>query len=125
MAFSYNHDNEGLFVDTTGLLGLGEGALSFPLQLSATTFSCFLVDRNSSATSTLEFGHDGVGYSSTSSFDTIMARLLKNKKLDVGLTKISIKGKMLSISTFAFAMDKSGHGVRNGRRKRKKRMKEE
>ncbi|OAY84008.1 Protein ASPARTIC PROTEASE IN GUARD CELL 1 [Ananas comosus] len=53
VAFGCGHDNEGLFVGAAGLLALGGGALSFPSQISAKSFSYCLVDRDSPSASTL------------------------------------------------------------------------
>ncbi|MFS8000056.1 putative nepenthesin [Helianthus anomalus] len=42
------HNNEGLFVGATGLIGLGSGRVSFPSQINATSYSyCLVVDRDS------------------------------------------------------------------------------
>ncbi|KMZ75628.1 Eukaryotic aspartyl protease family protein [Zostera marina] len=115
MAFGCGHNNQGLFVAAAGLLGLGGGPLSFPSQLSATDFSYCLVDRDSSSTSTLEFGRNGDGFSSSaSSSGGIIAPLLKNKKMAtfyyVGVTGMSVGGTLLSIPPSSFAMDEAGNG---------------
>lgn len=44
MAIGCGHDNEGLFVASDGLLGLGGGPLSLPSQIKATSFSYCLVN---------------------------------------------------------------------------------
>ncbi|MQM20135.1 hypothetical protein Taro_053150 [Colocasia esculenta] len=109
VALGCGHDNEGLFVGAAGLLGLGGGDLSFPSQVSASSFSYCLVDRDSSSSSTLEFGT--VADSDPSS---VSAPLLRNHKMDtfyyVGLTGISVGGAMLSIPPSAFAVGASGEG---------------
>ncbi|XP_010916474.1 protein ASPARTIC PROTEASE IN GUARD CELL 1 [Elaeis guineensis] len=108
VAFGCGHDNEGLFVGAAGLLALGGGPLSFPSQISARSLSYCLVDRDSPASSTLELG------ASAASGAEVAAPLLRNRKLDtfyyVGLSGISVGGKMLSIPPSSFAMDESGSG---------------
>ncbi|TKW13350.1 hypothetical protein SEVIR_5G094500v4 [Setaria viridis] len=109
VAIGCGHDNEGLFVGAAGLLALGGGPLSFPSQISATTFSYCLVDRDSPAASTLQFG-DGAAEA-----DTVTAPLLRSPRTStfyyVAMTGISVGGQALSIPTSAFAMDAtSGSG---------------
>ncbi|CAN1176333.1 Protein ASPARTIC PROTEASE IN GUARD CELL 1, partial [Linum perenne] len=55
IALGCGHDNEGLFVGAAGLLGLGGGPLSLTSQLKATSFSYCLVNRDSPASSSLDF----------------------------------------------------------------------
>eukprot|EP00268_Persea_americana_P033970 TRINITY_DN33604_c0_g1_i1.p1 TRINITY_DN33604_c0_g1~~TRINITY_DN33604_c0_g1_i1.p1 ORF type:complete len:495 (-),score=20.28 TRINITY_DN33604_c0_g1_i1:410-1894(-) len=107
IALGCGHDNEGLFVGAAGLLGLGGGSLSFPSQISASAFSYCLVDRDTSASSTLQFGA-GNGYGD------VTAPLLRNRKMGtfyyIALTGLSVGGEMLSIPPSAFSMDESGSG---------------
>ncbi|XP_058091384.1 protein ASPARTIC PROTEASE IN GUARD CELL 1-like [Magnolia sinica] len=107
IALGCGHDNEGLFVGAAGLLGLGGGSLSFPSQVSASSFSYCLVDRDSTSTSTLQFGPDGTN-------SVVTAPLLRNQKLAtfyyVGLTGMSVGGEILSIPPSSFGMDESGDG---------------
>ncbi|KAJ0985779.1 hypothetical protein J5N97_004135 [Dioscorea zingiberensis] len=109
VALGCGHDNEGLFVGAAGLLGLGGGSLSFPSQISAHAFSYCLVDRDSSSSSTLEFGP-----SAAPDGGAVTAPLLQNHKLDtfyyVGMTGISVGGELLSIPPSSFTMDESGSG---------------
>ena len=58
IAFCCCHDNEGLFVVVVGLLGLSYGRLSLPSQILAKSFSYYLINRDSSNTSTLNFESD-------------------------------------------------------------------
>lgn len=107
IALGCGHDNEGLFTGAAGLLGLGGGSLSFPSQISASAFSYCLVDRDSSSSSTLQFGaRNGDG--------DVTVPLQRNRKIDtfyyVSLTGMSVGGEMLSIPPSAFAMDESGNG---------------
>ncbi|KAL6627479.1 hypothetical protein ACP70R_031205 [Stipagrostis hirtigluma subsp. patula] len=110
VAIGCGHDNEGLFVGAAGLLALGGGPLSFPSQISANTFSYCLVDRDSPAASTLQFG-DGAGGGDP---DVVTAPLLRSPRTNtfyyVGLAGISVGGQQLSIPTSAFAMDATGAG---------------
>ncbi|XP_016442544.1 protein ASPARTIC PROTEASE IN GUARD CELL 1-like [Nicotiana tabacum] len=107
VAIGCGHNNEGLFVGAAGLLGLGGGALSFPSQINASSFSYCLVDRDSDSTSTLEFG--GV-----ISPDAITAPLIRNSKLDtfyyLDLTGLSVAGNLLSVPPSAFKVSNNGDG---------------
>lgn len=111
IALGCGHDNEGLFVGAAGLLGLGGGSLSFPSQLpesDAKIFSYCLVDRDSSSSSTLQFGREAVPRGA------VFAPLLKNNRMDtfyyVSLSGISVGGNMLSIPQSVFQLDTSGNG---------------
>eukprot|EP01018_Ginkgo_biloba_P025581 Gb_25577 [translate_table: standard] len=111
VAIGCGHDNEGLFVGAAGLLGLGGGSLSFPSQLNnedGKVFSYCLVDRDSSASSTLEFGREAIARGA------VMAPLLKNRRVDtfyyVGLTGMSVGGNMVPVSSSVFQIDDSGNG---------------
>ncbi|CAO2193570.1 unnamed protein product [Urochloa humidicola] len=109
VAIGCGHDNEGLFVGAAGLLALGGGPLSFPSQISASTFSYCLVDRDSPAASTLQFG-DGAAEATT-----VSAPLIRSPRTStfyyVAMTGISVGGEALSIPPSAFAMDAaSGSG---------------
>ncbi|CAA6665418.1 unnamed protein product [Spirodela intermedia] len=88
IAFGCGHDNEGF---------------------SATSFSYCLVDRDSTSSSTLEFGSGAGGGDAA-----VSAPLLRNRKLDtfyyVGFTGISVGGRMLSIPPSSFSMGESGEG---------------
>ncbi|WCJ21988.1 Eukaryotic aspartyl protease family protein [Euphorbia peplus] len=107
IAIGCGHDNEGLFVGAAGLVGLGGGPLSLTNQLKATSFSYCLVNRDSSASSTLDFNSGPVG-------DPVVAPLLKSSKIDtfyyVGLTGMSVGGHALSIPETVFRLDDSGNG---------------
>lgn len=108
VALGCGHDNEGLFVGSAGLLGLGGGPLSLTNQIKASSFSYCLVDRDSSQSSTLEFN------SALPGAESVFAPLMKNGKVDtfyyVGLTGMSVGGAMLSIPPSLFQMDESGNG---------------
>lgn len=114
VAFGCGHDNEGLFVGAAGILGLGGGHLSFPSQISATDFSYCLVDRDSTATSTLEFASKTTTDLISSSTDSITAPLLRSKKSDtfyyVNVVGMSVGGHILSIPSSTFAIDEDGNG---------------
>ncbi|KAF8705052.1 hypothetical protein HU200_031310 [Digitaria exilis] len=109
VAIGCGHDNEGLFVGAAGLLALGGGPLSFPSQISASTFSYCLVDRDSPSASTLQFGYGAAE-------DTaVTAPLVRSPRTStfyyVAMTGISVGGQALSIPSSAFAMDAaSGSG---------------
>ncbi|XP_068636755.1 protein ASPARTIC PROTEASE IN GUARD CELL 1-like [Aristolochia californica] len=107
IAIGCGHDNEGLFVGAAGLLGLGGGSLSFPSQIKASGFSYCLVDRDSTSTSTLQLG-------SSAPAGSVTAPLLRNRKLEtfyyLGMTGISVGGRLLSIPPSSFSMDESGDG---------------
>ncbi|XP_060169154.1 protein ASPARTIC PROTEASE IN GUARD CELL 1-like [Lycium barbarum] len=107
VAIGCGHDNEGLFVGSAGLMGLGGGSLSLPSQINATSFSYCLVDKNSDSSSTLEFNSAGPS-------DAVFAPLLRNSKRNtffyVGLEGISVGGEMLPIPANIFQVDETGHG---------------
>uniref|UniRef100_A0A0D6QX38 Peptidase A1 domain-containing protein n=1 Tax=Araucaria cunninghamii TaxID=56994 RepID=A0A0D6QX38_ARACU len=111
VAIGCGHDNEGLFVAASGLLGLGGGALSFPSQLPQADdkiFSYCLVNRDSGGSSSLEFGRQAVPAGAA------FAPMVKNSRLDtfyyVSLSGISVGGNMLSIPQSVFQLDASGNG---------------
>lgn len=107
VAIGCGHNNEGLFVGAAGLLGLGGGALSFPSQINASSFSYCLVDRDSDSTSTLEFG-------GATPPNAVTAPMIRNSKLDtfyyVDLNGLSVAGNMISISPEAFKVSETGDG---------------
>lgn len=107
VALGCGHDDEGLFVGAAGLIGLGGGQLSLTSQLKASSFSYCLVNRDSSASSTLEFNSASPG-------DSIFAPILKNSKTDtfyfVELTGMSVGGVPISVSPSLFGADESGNG---------------
>lgn len=108
VAIGCGHDNEGLFVGSAGLLGLGGGPLSMPSQIKATSFSYCLVDRDSRKSSTLEFN------SAKPESSSVTAPILRNSKLNtfyyVGLTGFSVGGRAVSIPPGTFAVDEIGAG---------------
>ncbi|KAL2336213.1 hypothetical protein Fmac_010659 [Flemingia macrophylla] len=113
VALGCGHDNEGLFVGAAGLLGLGRGGLSFPIQAGArfnNKFSYCLTDRTASAKpSSIVFGDSAV--SRTARFTP----LLKNPKLDtfyyLELLGISVGGAPVrGISASLFRIGSTGDG---------------
>ncbi|XP_074558314.1 protein ASPARTIC PROTEASE IN GUARD CELL 1-like [Curcuma longa] len=102
------HDNEGLFYGSAGILGLGAGSLSFVSQVSARSLSYCLVDRDSIAASTLRIGSGHGGRAE------ITAPLIRNGVASpyyyVGMTGISVGGKMLDVPPSTFAVDESNWG---------------
>ncbi|CAJ1961316.1 unnamed protein product [Sphenostylis stenocarpa] len=113
VALGCGHDNEGLFIGAAGLLGLGQGKLSFPVQTGRRfnqKFSYCLVDRSASAKpSSVVFGDSAV--SRTARFTP----LLKNSKLDtfyyVELLGISVGGAPVrGLSASLFRLDAAGNG---------------
>ncbi|KAK4374633.1 hypothetical protein RND71_005310 [Anisodus tanguticus] len=107
VAIGCGHDNEGLFIGSAGLIGLGGGSLSFPSQIKASSFSYCLVDRNSDSSSTLEFNSAGPS-------DAVLAPLLRNSRRStffyVGVEGISVGGETLPIPANIFQVDETGHG---------------
>ncbi|KAJ0986123.1 hypothetical protein J5N97_004479 [Dioscorea zingiberensis] len=102
VALGCGHDNQGLFVAASGLLGLGRGPLSLPSQAAdrlSRRFSYCLVDRTSpsskppSRSSSLVFGASAVPRSSAGVAYTPMVR---NPRMDtfyyVDLIGISVGG---------------------------------
>ncbi|KAM0946022.1 putative nepenthesin [Dioscorea sansibarensis] len=83
VALGCGHDNQGLFVAASGLLGLGRGTLSLPSQAAyrlSRRFSYCLVDRTSTSSqpvtraSSLIFGPSAIPQSSSSVAYTPMVR---------------------------------------------------
>ncbi|KAI3977719.1 hypothetical protein MKX01_009604 [Papaver californicum] len=99
------HDNRGLFRGSAGLLALGRGSHSFPYQVNAVTFSYCLVDRDSTFSSTLQFG------SGAEPADAIIAPLLRHPRYPtfyyVGLTGISVGGQLLNLPQSVFNLNPS------------------
>ncbi|XP_074575145.1 aspartyl protease family protein 2-like [Curcuma longa] len=100
VALGCGHDDEGLFVAAAGLLGLGQGSLSFPSQIGrrfGRMFSYCLVDRTSAGapnrSSTVVFGKSAVPRASSRVAYTPM---LRNPKVDtfyyIELTGVSVGG---------------------------------
>ncbi|GMH17308.1 hypothetical protein Nepgr_019149 [Nepenthes gracilis] len=113
VALGCGHDNEGLFVGAAGLLGLGQGKLSFPSQIGSRfgrKFSYCLVDRlSSSKPSLVVFGESAV------SRTAVFTPLLSNPKLEtfyyVSLVGISVGGtRVPGITGELFKIDGSGNG---------------
>ncbi|KAL2468941.1 Eukaryotic aspartyl protease family protein [Forsythia ovata] len=113
VALGCGHDNEGLFIGAAGLLGLGRGKLSFPIQTGrrfGRKFSYCLVDRSaSSKPSWIIFGQSSV------SRNGVFTPLLTNPKLDtfyyVGLNGISVGGvRVPGITASLFRLDRNGIG---------------
>ncbi|PIN23689.1 Aspartyl protease [Handroanthus impetiginosus] len=107
VALGCGHNNEGLFVGASGLIGLGGGELSFPSQINASSFSYCLVDRDSSSASTLDFN-------SLPPPDAVTAPLVRNSKLDtfyyLDLMGISVAGELLPIPPSTFQLNDNGNG---------------
>lgn len=113
VAIGCGHDNEGLFVGAAGLLGLGRGKLSFPVQAGrrfSQKFSYCLVDRITSAKpSSFVFGDSAVPRTAR------FTPLLRNPKLDtfyyVELLGISVGGAPVrGVSPSLFWLDPAGNG---------------
>ncbi|KAL7192369.1 hypothetical protein ACSBR2_024243 [Camellia fascicularis] len=108
VAIGCGHDNEGLFIASAGLLGLGGGTLSLTSQLKASSFSYCLVDRDSTgSSSTLEFNSATPG-------DSVTAPLLRNSQIRtyryVALTGMSVGGQPLALPPSVFDVDATGRG---------------
>ncbi|KAI8020043.1 Protein ASPARTIC PROTEASE IN GUARD CELL 1 [Camellia lanceoleosa] len=108
VAIGCGHDNEGLFIASAGLLGLGGGTLSLTSQLKASSFSYCLVDRDSTgSSSTLEFNSATPG-------DSVTAPLLRNSQIRtyryVALTGMSVGGQPLALPPSVFDVESSGRG---------------
>ncbi|BBN16940.1 aspartyl protease family protein [Marchantia polymorpha subsp. ruderalis] len=115
--FGCGHSNIGLFQGSGGLLGLGQGAISFVSQIGdlfKNRFSYCLVDRDNplKVKSPLVFGED-----------TVYAKLedqmqwtpfLKNTPTDtfyyINITGVSVGGESLPIPDSVWAIDAQGYG---------------
>lgn len=107
VAIGCGHVNDGLFIGSAGIVGLGGGSLSLPSQVKASSFSYCLVNRDSSSSSTLDFN-------SAPPSDAIVASMVKNPKIDVyyyvDLTGIFVGGQKLAIPPSVFQVDGNGRG---------------
>ncbi|KAH7438151.1 hypothetical protein KP509_04G002700 [Ceratopteris richardii] len=107
VALGCGHNNEGLFIGASGLLGLGAGQLSVPTQLRL-PFSYCLADRFGTGSSPLIFGGGAIPRGS------VFSPLLRNPRLGtfyyVGLEGISVGGTRLSISPAEFSLQSTGNG---------------
>ncbi|KAG6547189.1 hypothetical protein Mapa_011441 [Marchantia paleacea] len=112
--FGCGHDNEGLFIASAGLLGLGRGDLSFPSQLSrvlSPRFSYCLTDRfttdSGASESYLYFGEPETSHMK---FTPLLHNPAAPTFYYVQLTGISVAKKELQIPTSEFEMDSAGRG---------------
>lgn len=107
VAIGCGHENEGLFIGSAGIIGLGGSSLSIPSQVKASSFSYCLVNRDSSSSSTLDFN-------SAPPSDSVVASMVKNPKINVyfyvDLTGIVVGGQKLAIPPSVFQIDGSGRG---------------
>ncbi|XP_022871623.1 aspartyl protease family protein 2-like [Olea europaea var. sylvestris] len=112
-ALGCGHDNEGLFMGASGLLGLGRGKLSFPIQTGhrfGGKFSYCLVDRFASSNpSWIIFGPSSI------SRNVVFTPMLTNPILGsfyyVGLNGISVGGvRVPGITSSLFRLNRSGNG---------------
>ncbi|KAL9226998.1 hypothetical protein vseg_002747 [Gypsophila vaccaria] len=120
LAVGCGHNNDGYFAGAGGLLGLGGGPLSLPSQINASFFSYCLVDRDSTAASTLELINTNSEATQTSTTTnnnnnaSVTAPLVRNHMLDtfyyLGLTGFSVGGNVLEIPTTSFQIDRHGSG---------------
>lgn len=116
-AFGCGHSNQGTFSSTDGLVGLGQGSVSFSSQLGSLfgdKFSYCLVAREQalSQTSPLLFGDAAVPtISGGLQFTPLLSSNPGVSSLYyVGLEGLSVAGTLLNIPSTAFAKDSSGNG---------------
>jgi hypothetical protein len=111
-SFGCGHVNQGLFVGSGGILGLGRGKLSFPTQLGSTVgnrFSYCLTDRfvNPDANSHIFFG-------GMTSYGLEYTPLTQNPRLPafyyVGLTGITVGKTVISFPASLYTLDSTGNG---------------
>ncbi|KAL3698921.1 hypothetical protein R1sor_016943 [Riccia sorocarpa] len=115
--FGCGHSNVGLFQGSGGLLGLGQGAISFVSQIGnlfGNKFSYCLVARDHplGIKSPLVFGED----SAYANLENKMqwTPILRNTPVDtfyyVNITGVSVAGEALPISEGVWAFDAQGYG---------------
>ncbi|CAA0831379.1 Eukaryotic aspartyl protease family protein [Striga hermonthica] len=109
LPFGCGNDNEGLFGGFAGLLGLGQGKLSFPAQADIQKFSYCLVGWGSNSSSYLMFGDSAV------SRKAVFTSLLTNPAIDtyyyVELQGISVGGnRVRGINPSLFQLSSDGDG---------------
>lgn len=116
-AFGCGHNNQGTFRSTDGLVGLGQGSVSFSSQLGAlfgNKFSYCLVAREQalSQTSPLLFGDAALPTAASGmQFTPILPSSPGISSLYyVGLQGLSMAGTFLNIPASEFAKDSAGNG---------------
>ncbi|BBN06961.1 aspartyl protease family protein [Marchantia polymorpha subsp. ruderalis] len=109
--FGVGHKNQGTFLDTDGLVGLGQGPLSLVSQLGSqfgNIFSYCLVDfySSSSVTSKLLFGSAG----GSPKYTPMVTNVANPTFYYVNVVGINVGGSPLNYPSSAFAIDGSGNG---------------
>ncbi|KAL6569635.1 hypothetical protein OROMI_014149 [Orobanche minor] len=116
VALGCGDDNEGLFAGAAGLLGLGRGELSFPIQIRdrfPRIFSYCVADRynsSSSKRSSILFGDSAVSRNTT--FTPMLTNSVSYMSTFyyVGLEGISVGGDRVQISESVFKLQANGDG---------------
>ncbi|CAM6099588.1 unnamed protein product [Calypogeia fissa] len=114
-AFGCGHKNQGTFSGTDGLVGLGQGPISFPSQLGqlfGNKFSYCLVSASDAATQTspLIFGEAEIQSSLNLQYTPLVRNNLNPTFYYVLLTGISVDGNLVTIPASTFDITSSGTG---------------
>jgi hypothetical protein len=114
-AFGCGHDNEGSFAGAAGILGLGQGSLSFPSQLTSIfqgKFSYCLVDWQAAPnqTSPLLFGEAAAPLLPGVTYIGLVTNPQNPTFYYVNLTGISVGTQLLTIPEGTFDINPVGAG---------------
>lgn len=114
MAFGCGRNNQGTFADADGLIGLGQGALSLPSQLSpsiAKIFSYCLVDQYNATTpssSPITFGN--AAEHSNVTYTPLLMNVNNPSFYYVEVTGVTVGRHRVNTPPSAFRIDSNGNG---------------
>ncbi|KAG0592413.1 hypothetical protein M758_1G244800 [Ceratodon purpureus] len=113
IGFGCGHYQVGTFAGADGLIGLGQGPLSLPSQLSpsvAEIFSYCLVEQTTtdSGSSPITFGN--AAENSAATYTPLLTNTLNPTYYYVGVTGISVGSSRVSIPSSAFRISSNGGG---------------
>ena len=112
IGFGCGHNQQGSFTGADGLVGLGQGPLSLPSQLSpsvAKIFSYCLVDQSiGTSSSPITFGN--AAENSAAKYTPLLTNAPNPTYYYVGVTGISVGSTRVSIPSSAFRIQADGTG---------------
>lgn len=113
IGFGCGRNNQGTFEDADGLIGLGQGPLSLPSQLSPSipeVFSYCLVDQSSTDTpfSPIVFGN--IAENSNVRYTPMLPNVNNPSFYYVDVMGVSVGGHRVNTPPSAFRIDRNGNG---------------
>jgi len=113
IAIGCGRNNQGTFTNADGLVGLGQGPLSFPSQISpsvAKIFSYCLVEQlsSNSGTSPITFGSSAAN--ANVQYTPLVSNPINPTFWYIQVTRITIGGRAVTIPSSAFRITSSGGG---------------